>query len=90
MGILPLATVKNRLSEIITSVVQTHDRVVITRNGSPVAVLISVEELESLEETLEVMSAPELMASIRQGEADLAAGRFVEGEEAQKVLKGLV
>jgi antitoxin YefM len=84
MGILPLATVKARLSEIVTSVVQTHDRVIITRNGSPAAVLISVEELESIEETLEIMSDPELMAAIREGESDIAAGRVSTLDEPQR------
>lgn len=75
---LPLADVKNRLSEVVAEVERSHSRVVITKHGRPVAVLLSVDDLESLEETLEVMSDPELMAQIAESEADIKAGRGIE------------
>jgi len=71
---LPLSSVKTHLSEIIDRVEGEHDRVVVTRNGKPAAVLISHEDLEGLEETLEIMSDPALMAQIRESEQALAAG----------------
>lgn len=49
---LPLTEAKAKLNELIDSAVSTHERVTITRRGKPVAVLISVEDLESIEETL--------------------------------------
>ncbi len=51
-------TVKARFSEFLDLVDRQHERVVVTRNGRPVAVLISPDELESLELTLEVLSEP--------------------------------
>lgn len=42
-------------------IVRTHDRIIVTRNGCPAAVLISPEELESLEDTLELLSDPDAM-----------------------------
>jgi len=56
---------------------RTHERVTITKNGRPAAVLLSVEDLEGLEETLAIMSDPQAMTEIRQAEAKLAGG---EGE----------
>ncbi len=47
-----LADVRSQLSRYIEDVVRTHERVSITRNGKPAAVLISAEDLEALEETL--------------------------------------
>ena len=76
-----LATVKAKFSEYVSSVHDTHERVVVTRNGEPAAVLISPDDLESLEETLAILSDPELVASIQEGEADIAAGRVVDAEE---------
>lgn len=70
---LSLADVKNRLSEVIDRLEREHGRVVITKHGRPAAVLLSVEDLESLEETLEVLSNPQLMADIREAEAERAA-----------------
>lgn len=72
---LPLADVKNRLSEVVDQVEREHARVVITKHGRPAAVVLSVDDLESLEETLAILSAPELVAGIREGAADVAAGR---------------
>jgi antitoxin YefM len=71
---LPLSSVKTHLSEIIDRVEGEHDRVVVTRNGKPAAVLISHEDLEGLEETLTIMSDPALMAQIRESEQALADG----------------
>jgi prevent-host-death family protein len=72
--VLPLATVKDRFSEMVDRVNREHDRVVVTRNGVPAAVLVSVDDLEGLEETLEIMSDPEAMAAIREAERELAGG----------------
>jgi antitoxin YefM len=72
-----LADLKNRLSEVIDRIHREHGRVVITRHGQPTAVLLSLEDLESLEETLEILSDPQLTAAIAEAEADVAAGRVV-------------
>lgn len=72
---LPLADVKNRLSEVVERLEREHGRVVVTKHGRPAAVMLNVDDLESLEETLEILSNPALVESIRNGEQDVAAGR---------------
>jgi antitoxin YefM len=72
---VPLAEVKNRLSEVVERLEREHGRVVITKHGRPAAVMLSLEDLESLEETLAVLSDPELMAAIREADAEVVAGR---------------
>ena len=71
---LPLATVKARFSELVDRVARQQDRVIVTRNGQPAAVLVSPEDLESLEETLAILSDKSLMAQIRASEKEAAAG----------------
>ena len=71
---LPLATVKARFSEIVDRVARQQDRVIVTRNGQPAAVLVSTDDLESLEETLAIMSDRSLMAQIRASEKEAATG----------------
>jgi antitoxin YefM len=71
---VPLAEVKNRLSEVVERLEREHGRVVITKHGRPAAVMLSLEDLESLEETLAVLSDPDLLASIREAEAEAASG----------------
>jgi prevent-host-death family protein len=72
---VPLAEVKNRLSEVVDRLEREHGRVVITKHGRPAVVMITVEDLESLEETLEVLTQPELLTQIREAEAEVAQGR---------------
>lgn len=87
METLPLSHVKAHLSEIADRVEGQHDRVVVTRNGHPAAVLVSPEDLESLEETLAVLSDPALMRQLREGEEAIASGDTVTLEQLQADLK---
>lgn len=78
---LPLAEVKAKFSEMVDRVEHTHDRITVTRNGRVAAVIISPEELASLEDTLELLSDPIAMAEIRESQAALAAGDVITAEE---------
>ncbi len=80
-AVLPLSEIKKRLSEIVDGVERRHDRVVLTRNGRPAAVIMSPDELESLEETVELVSDPSALSDIRDAEAAVAAGDVVGSEE---------
>ena len=64
---MSLADVKNHLSEVVERLEREHGRVVITKHGRPAAVVLSVEDLASLEETLDVLSSTALMDDIRSG-----------------------
>lgn len=70
-----LADAKNRLSEIIERLEREHGRIMITKHGRPAAVMLSIEDLESLEETLQVLSDPALMRSIRRSQREADAGK---------------
>lgn len=72
---LSLADVKNRLSEVVDKLEREHGRVVVTKHGQPAAVMLNVDDLESLEETLAILSNPVLREAIAEGDADVAAGR---------------
>ncbi|SBW23268.1 hypothetical protein FDG2_3713 [Candidatus Protofrankia californiensis] len=87
---MSLADVKNRLSEVVDSVEREHGRVVITRHGRPAAIVISVDDLESLEETLDVMGSTRLMADIREALDDLddAGVTVLSKDEALRLASG--
>lgn len=72
---MPLADVKNRLSEVVERLEREHGRVIITKHGRPAAVVMSIEDLEGLEETLDILSDPALMRRIKKAEAEMAAGQ---------------
>lgn len=65
MTTLPLAEVRAQLSKLVESAIDTHERINITRNGRPAAVLLSAEDYDSLIETLDVLGDPDAMADIR-------------------------
>ncbi len=74
------------LYDLIDQVALSGKRVGITKKGESKVVLISQEDLDSLEATLDVMSDPELMKAIRQGDEDIKAGRVRDWEEIKTEL----
>ena len=71
---MSLADVKNRLSEVVERLEREHGRVVITKHGRPAAVVMSIEDLEGLEETLVILSDPKLVRRIKKAEDEIAEG----------------
>ena len=63
---MALAHVRQDLSGIIDEVATTHERVVVTRYGEAAAVLVSVDDLAALEETLEILADSALVSSIQR------------------------
>lgn len=74
MTTLPLSEVKARLSEIADEVDRTHDRVHVTRNGREYVVLLSAEDLESLEATIELLRDEAGVSRVREAEEAVAGG----------------
>jgi antitoxin YefM len=75
MSTQSLASVKAHFSQVIDEVAGTHERVTVTKNGSPVAVILAVEDYESLVETLEILSDPNAVAEIRAAESQMDDGQ---------------
>jgi len=74
--IVPLSKAKTSLSNFIRRVREEHESFAITYRGKAEGVLLSIEEYESLIETLEILSDKDLMASLRRGLKDEKAGRL--------------
>jgi antitoxin YefM len=87
---MSLADVKNRLSEVVDQLEREHGRVVITKHGRPAAVVISIADLESLEETLDIMDSEDLLADIREGLTEIAGtgARVLSKDEALRLNPG--
>jgi len=82
-----LRTVRDRFSEFVDRVQHHHERVVVTRNGSPAAVLISPQDLEGLEETLALLADSEALAELTEAERAYRAGDVVRGVDAVRQLR---
>lgn len=81
MTTLPLSEAKARLSQIADEVHRTHERVTVTKNGRSYLVLISAEDLESVEATLELLADAEALRRVEQARQDLAAGRGTSADK---------
>ena len=75
---LSLAEAKAHLSEVVEGIETEHRRVVITKHGRPSVVVLAVADLEALEETLDVLSDPEVMADLREAEVGRQTGASLE------------
>lgn len=71
------STAKAHLSELAQRVENEHERILVTRNGRPSFVLISPDDLDSLEETLDIARDPELMASLKLSRQQAGNGERV-------------
>ena len=80
---LPLSEIKAKLSEVVDEIVTTQERVTVTRNGRPVAVLLSTDDLEAIEETLAILSDPAAMREVEQGRAAIASGDVATKDEIE-------
>jgi antitoxin YefM len=87
---MPLADVKNHLSEVVERLQREHGRVIITRHGRAAAVVMSVEDLESLEETLDIMDSAALLSDIRESLAELgtADAPVLTKDDALRLISG--
>jgi prevent-host-death family protein len=63
---VPLSEARTRLSELAMWVRQQHEGIILTRNGEPEAVLLSIDDFEALEMTLESSEMPTLSRASRR------------------------
>lgn len=87
MPSLQLSEFKAQLSEVMNRVSTLHERVTITVHGGPTAVLIAVDDLESLEETIAVLSDADLMRQLRKSETERAVGLMESAEDLDRAMQ---
>lgn len=82
-----LRAVRDHLSDFVDRAERSHERVVLTRNGRPAAVLIGYEDLAALEETLDILGDPNARQELAEAEEAVADGDVVQGVEAVRNLR---
>lgn len=87
MTTLPLADARSQLSKLVDAATSTHERFEITRNGHRAAVLLSADDYDTLQETIAVLSDPELLAADREGKAAIEAGDFLDADQLVHVMR---
>ena len=86
---LSLKQLRPALPKVVNKIDGKLDRYVITKRGKPVVVMLSVEDYESLIETLDILADPKAMAGIRQGEKDIRKGKTHSWQEIKRSLAKL-
>ena len=89
LNTLSLKELRPALPEVVERIDGKLDRYVITKRGKPVVVMLSVDDYESLMETLDILADPKAMAGIRQGEADVRKGKTHSWQEIKRSLAKL-
>lgn len=84
MRSVPLSEAKDKLSALVDEADATHEIIQITKHGRPAAVLMSADDLESLQETLRALQTPGLVDELAAADAEYAAGQTVSGEELRR------
>lgn len=84
MDLIAISDLRTNLPTLIDEVSSKLKRLIITVSGKPKAVVISLEELESLEETAEILSLPGALKSIEEAKKQLKQGKGVSLDQLEK------
>lgn len=77
---------RKNLYDLVDAVDNQLRSFLIIHNGQPAAVLMPIDEVESWQETLEIMSNKKLVRDIKQSEKEIKAGKTIPLEKAEKML----
>jgi prevent-host-death family protein len=81
--IIPLTEARATLSDLLDRIEDGGEHVVITRKGRPVALMLSPDEWESVELTLETLGDAELLDQLERGESDVEGDQLVRWDEVR-------
>ena len=84
MKSVPLTEAKEKLSALVEEADTTHEIIQITRHGRVAAVIMSADDLESLNETLHALRTQGVVEELAQADADYAAGKTVTGDDLRR------
>jgi len=84
--IIPVRELRSNLSGLLDDVSVRRDHVLVTRNGTPAAALVPVDEYEALEETAEVLSDSDALSALEEGLAELERGETLTLAELRREL----
>ncbi len=86
MNTVSATTARTKLFDLIDEVSQSGKRIAITKKGETKVVLMSVEELESWDDTNEILADKKLMKNLKKAEEDIKRGHYITFEQLKKEL----
>lgn len=84
---IPITDAREDLTSLPEQLTRTHETVMVTRRGKPVLAILPWEEYEAIVETLDILSDPALVASLRRGITEVRQGKTISWEQAKRKLR---
>lgn len=81
---LNITEARSRLTSIQEELRDGGGAIAITTHGKPSLALMNWDLYETIIETMDIMSDPDLLAEVRRGIEDVGAGRVVSLEDVEK------
>ena len=86
---ITLKELRPDLPKVVEEIDKKWERYVITKHGKPSIVMLSIEDYESLMETLDILADPKAVKSLKHGEEDLRKGKTRSWQEIKASLEKL-
>jgi antitoxin YefM len=83
---VPVRELRSNLSSLLDDVSDRRDHVLVTRNGTPAAALVPIDEYEALEETAEILSDPDALSALEAGLGEIERGETITLAELRREL----
>lgn len=83
---LPITKAREQFPTLVDNAQKKLHEYIITVNGTPSAILMSVDEYESLMETLDILSEKNALKEIKEAEKEIEEGKGIPWEEFEKEL----
>lgn len=83
---VPVRELRSNLSSLLDDVSDRRDHVLVTRNGTPAAALVPIDEYEALEETAEILSDPDALSALEVGLVEIEHGETITLAELRSEL----
>jgi len=84
---ITLKELRPELPEVINNVDSKLDRYIVTKRGKPIAVVLSIDEYESLLETLDILSDQDSVKRIIKAEKEIKEGKTVSFDQVNQDIK---
>ena len=81
---ISLKALRPELPDVIDRIDRKLDRYIVTKRGKPVAIMMSVDDYESILETIEILSDKEAVKRIKAARKEIKEGKTVALEELRK------
>jgi len=84
---IPVAEARARFSQIIDEAVSTHERVEVTKNGRRAAILMSADDYDELNETMDILADADLVRQMAEANEQLSRGEWYSLDDVRAAMR---